>query len=57
MRAGPVSRFEPVSVGAFEYLFLGWRQAGFLSFAYRLAHLCAPRTLIIGAVAALFILV
>ena len=56
MRAGPATRIEPVSVGAFEYLFLGWRQAGFLSFAYRLAHLSAPRTLIIGAMAALFIL-
>jgi hypothetical protein len=56
MHAGPASRIEPVSVGAFEYLLLGWRQAGFVSFAYRLAHLRTPRTLIMGAIAALFIL-
>lgn len=56
MRAGPASRIETVSVGAFEYHLLGWRQAGFVSFAYRLAHLHAPRAVLIGAVSLLFIL-
>jgi len=35
----------------------GWQQAGFDSFAYRLAHLALPRPLILGAIAALFYLV
>ena len=35
----------------------GWQQAGFDSFAYRLAHLALPRPLILTAVAALFYLV
>jgi hypothetical protein len=56
MRAGPVLRFEPVSVGAFEYLLLGWRQAGFVSFAYRLAHLRASRPTLIGALFLMFFL-
>jgi hypothetical protein len=33
-----------------------WLQAGFKSFAYRLAHLALPRPAIIAAVAALFYL-
>ena len=35
----------------------GWQQAGFDSFAYRLAHLALPRPLILTVVAALFYLV
>jgi hypothetical protein len=57
MHAGPASRIEPVSVGAFEYLLLGWRQAGFVSFAYRLAHLRASRPTVIGVLFLLFFLV
>ena len=45
MRAGSASRIEPGSVGAFAYPRLGWRQAGFVSFAYRLAHLSVARPL------------
>jgi hypothetical protein len=35
----------------------GWQQAGFDSFAYRLAHLALPRPLTLVAVTALFYLV
>lgn len=56
MSAGPASRIEPRFSGAIEYMRLGWLQAGFSSSAYRLAHLCAPRTAVIGALAALFFL-
>ena len=35
----------------------GWQQAGFDSFAYRLAHLALPRPLTLAAIAALFYLV
>ena len=35
----------------------GWQQAGFDSFAYRLAHLALPRPLILTTIAALFYLV
>ena len=34
----------------------GWQQAGFPSFAYRLAHLALPRPMTIAIVAALFYL-
>ena len=34
----------------------GWQQAGFDSFAYRLAHLALPRPLILAAVAVFFYL-
>jgi hypothetical protein len=57
MRAGPVPRIEPRSAGAIEYMRLGWLQAGFSSSAYRLAHLCANRTAVLGALATLFFLV
>jgi hypothetical protein len=49
MRAGSASRIEPGLDGSFESLRLGWLQAGFCSFAYRLAHLRAPRPLVLGA--------
>jgi hypothetical protein len=55
MRAGSASRIEPVSVGVFAYSRLGWPQAGFVSFAYRLAHLAAPRLLVIGGLALAFV--
>lgn len=35
----------------------GWQQAGFDSFAYRLAHLALPRPLTLAAIATLFYLV
>ena len=56
MRAGSASRIEPVSVGAFAYPRLGWRQAGFVSFAYRLAHLSAARPIVVGGLALVFFL-
>ena len=57
MRAGPASRIEPVSAVAFELPLLGWLQAGFGSFAYRLAHLRVQRPAVLGALAVLFFLV
>ena len=45
-----------LSASAFVFLRLGWRQAGFVSFAYRLAHLRAARPAVIGTLAALFFL-
>jgi hypothetical protein len=54
MRAGSASRNEPVFVGAVEYLRLRWQQAGFVSFAYRLAHLRASRPAVIGSLSLLF---
>lgn len=35
----------------------GWQQAGFDSFAYRLAHLALPRPLTLAAIVTLFYLV
>lgn len=54
MRVSDRLRFEPSSARAFEYSGLGWLQAGFSSFAYRLAHLHAPRLTLVGALATLF---
>jgi len=56
MRAGQASRIEPEFVGAFESSRLGWLQAGFGSFAYRLAHLRASRPAVIGTLSLLFFL-
>ena len=56
MRVSQRLRFEPSSARAFEYSGLGWLQAGFGSFAYRLAHLRLPRATVVGALAALFFL-
>ena len=47
-------RAQPAS--AFEFLRLGWLQAGLSSFAYRLAHLRAPRPALLGALAFVFFL-
>jgi hypothetical protein len=57
MRAGPASRLGAVSIGAVEYFLLGWRQAGFGSFAYRLAQLRISRPAVIGSLALAFLLV
>ena len=57
MRVSERLRFEPLSARAFEYSGLGWLQAGFGSFAYRLAHLHAPRATLVSALAMLFFLV
>jgi hypothetical protein len=55
MRAVPASRIEPVSASLSEYLRLGWLQAGFSSFAYRLAHLHAPRSAVVVALSVIFL--
>ena len=57
MRARVASRIEPGSVGVFEYRRLRLRQAGFLSFAYRLAHLSVWRPAIVGALSLAFVFV
>ncbi|MBL8599624.1 MAG: hypothetical protein J0I48_09845 [Devosia sp.] len=44
------------SVSAFEFLRLGWLQAGLLSSAYRLAHLRTARSAAIGTLALVFFL-
>ena len=56
MRAGSASRIEPSPFGGFTSLRLGWLQAGFGSFAYRLAHLRIPRGAAIGGLTLLFLL-
>ncbi len=55
MRAVPAPRIEPGVARLHEYLRLGWLQAGFSSFAYRLAHFRAPRPVLIGVLAAIFL--
>jgi hypothetical protein len=57
MRTGLASRNEARTAGAPEYMRPGWLQAGFSSSAYRLAHLCAHRTAVLGALAAIFFFV
>jgi hypothetical protein len=44
------------SASAFEFLRLGWLQAGLSGFAYRLAHLRASRQALLGALAFVFFL-
>jgi hypothetical protein len=56
MRAGLASRIEPRLVGGFEYWRLGWLQAGFSSFAYRLAHLRASRFLVLTSLSVAFLI-
>ena len=48
--AYPIVGYSPVS----EF---GWLRAGFLSSAYRLAHLSLPRALVLGILSGLFVLV
>ena len=55
MRASLASRIEPASAGANVYSRLGWLQAGFSSFAYRLAHLRLPRFAVLGALSVVFL--
>ena len=55
MRARPAPQNTSQSGSAGEYLRLGWLQAGFSSFAYRLAHLSAPRPAVIGTLFLLFL--
>ncbi len=57
MRAGSASRIEPLSVGAFEYSRNGWLQAGFSSFAYRLAHLRIAHGTAVAALSLMFLLI
>jgi len=56
MRASLASRTEPLSAVVNEYSHLGWLQAGFSSFAYRLAHLRGPRFALLGVMSVLFLL-
>ena len=56
MRISLASRIEPLSAAANEYSRLGWLQAGFSSFAYRLAHLRLPRYAVLGALSVLFLI-
>jgi len=56
MRAGHGLRIEPSGGRIYEYSGLGWLQAGFSSFAYRLAHLSVPRLTVVSAMALLFFL-
>ena len=56
MRVSDRLRFEPSAARAFEYSGLGWLQAGFGSFAYRLAHLRVPRFAVVGVLSVLFMI-
>ena len=57
MRASSASRIEPLSGHAFVSSGLGWLQAGFSSFAYRLAHLRLAAPIVIGSLSVVFFLV
>ena len=56
MRAGHGLRIELSGGRIYEYSGLEWLQAGFSSFAYRLAHLSVPRLTVVSAMALLFFL-
>ena len=56
MRADQVLRIEPKGRRALEYPRHGWPQAGFKSFAYRLAHLRAPQAALVSALSVIFFL-
>ncbi|MDB5505649.1 MAG: hypothetical protein JWR75_287 [Devosia sp.] len=43
-----------MSIDASAPISTGWQQAGFVSFAYRLAHLTVPRGQLLSALFALF---
>jgi len=49
MRVGVAVRSERPPSGLPKFFRLGWRQAGFVGLAYRLAHLRAPRALVLGS--------
>ena len=57
MRSSDGLRIEPSARHAFELSNLGWLQAGFGSFAYRLAHLRLPRPGMISVLVVVFLLV
>ena len=57
MRAVPVQRVFLGQDAAFASLRFGWLQAGFGSFAYRLAHLRIPRGAAVGGLTLFFLLV
>ena len=56
MRDGVAVRIERPSSGLPKFFRLGWRQAGFVGLAYRLAHLRAPRAVVLGALSAVLFL-
>ena len=56
MRAGSALRIEPGSAGDLDYLHTGWLQAGFSSFAYRLAHLRIAHGAAVGVLSLMFLL-
>jgi hypothetical protein len=56
MRDGVAVRFERPSSGLPKFFRLGWRQAGFVGLAYRLAHLRAPHTIVLGALSVVLFL-
>ena len=57
MRAASALRVSSVSAPANQYLRPRWLQAGFSGFAYRLAHLAAPRPMLVGGLALIFLIV
>ncbi|HVX73645.1 MAG: hypothetical protein ACTHKD_06970 [Devosia sp.] len=57
MRSSDGLRIEPPARHVFELSNLGWLQAGFGSFAYRLAHLRLPRPGVMGVLVVVFLLV
>jgi hypothetical protein len=57
MRAASGSRVSVPLAPATGLSRSGWLQAGFCSFAYRLAHLALPRPASVGALALIFLLV
>jgi len=56
MRALEASRTGPVLASNSQSLRSGWMQAGFSSFAYRLAHLRAPRLAVVSVLSVVFLL-
>jgi hypothetical protein len=57
MRASSASRIEPLSGRAFASSGLGWLQAGFCSFAYRLAHLRLAPPVAVGVLSLMFFVI
>jgi len=56
MRAVEATRTGPMLASHSQSLRSGWRQAGFSSFAYRLAHLRAPRLAVVSVLSLVFLL-
>jgi hypothetical protein len=57
MRAASALRIWSLLALAIQYPRLRWQQAGFSGFAYRLAHLAAPRAALVGGLALIFLIV